>query len=104
MIFPALPGIADGFELLAFEAERFLVLGWREPDGATRVTWAFVLEPRTPRATRLVVRVRAAAGYRFHGLPERLSRVVVSGVHFVMQRKQLLGIALRAESSARGSS
>jgi hypothetical protein len=35
-------------------------------------------------------------GYRFHGLPMWLIMVG----HFVMQRKQLLGIATRAETSA----
>ena len=36
-------------------------------------------------------------GYRFHGLPLLLTGVVVRVVHFIMQRKQLLGIARRAE-------
>ena len=31
MIFPAGPGVTDGFTLLAFEPERSLVLGWRAP-------------------------------------------------------------------------
>lgn len=97
MLFPALPGVADGFHLLAFDPDRFLVLGWREPDGEMLVTWAFVLETAEGQQTRLVVRVRAGAGYRFHGLPWWASRLLARLVHFVMQRKQLLGIARRVE-------
>ena len=44
MIFPALPGATDGFTVLAFEPQRFLVLGWTTPDGARLMTWAHVLE------------------------------------------------------------
>jgi hypothetical protein len=61
------------------------------------VTWTFVLEEAAPGATRLLVRARGGPGYRFHGLPSLLTRLVVRVVHFIMQRKQLLGIATRAE-------
>jgi hypothetical protein len=44
MLFPAGPGVTDGFTLLAFEPERFLVLGWTTPDGGHAMTWALVLE------------------------------------------------------------
>lgn len=101
MIFPALPGATDGFTLLAFERERFLVLAWAPRDRPLLMTWAFVLEnAERDDATRLVVRARAASGYRFYGLPLWLTEPVVRLVHFVMQRKQLLGIARRAERSA----
>jgi hypothetical protein len=92
-IFPALPGITQGFVLLAVEPERFLVLGWRNPDGTIMVTWAFVLECRED-TTRLVVRAR------YH-LPDRSGWppiFVVRFEHFVMQRKQLLEIARRVGS------
>jgi hypothetical protein len=36
---------------------------------------------------------------RFHGLPRLFTRLVVRVVHFIMQRKQLLGISPRAEST-----
>jgi hypothetical protein len=52
-----------------------------------------------PGITRLLVRVRAGAGYRFHRLPLWLTRFVIRVVHFIMQRKQLLGIRRRAEST-----
>jgi hypothetical protein len=42
MIFPAGPGDTDGFTVLTFEPERFLVLGWTAPDGGHVMTWAFV--------------------------------------------------------------
>ena len=98
-IFPALPGVTDGFTLLAIEPERVLTLGWLAPDGTPEVTWTFVLEEVAPGVTRLLVRARGGPGYRFHGLPLLLTRLVVRVVHFIMQRKQLLGIKRRAEST-----
>jgi hypothetical protein len=97
-VFPALPGASDAFTVLAFEPDRSLILGWWG-ECKPIVTWAFVLEPVTGGATRLIVRARGAHGYRFHGLPSWLSKAVIRLVHFVMQRKQLLEIARRVESS-----
>ena len=97
-IFPALPGVTEGFTLLAIEHERLLMLGWLAPDGTPEVTWTFVLDEVAPDVTRLLVRARGGPGYRFHGLPLLLTRLVVRVVHFIMQRKQLLGIKRRAES------
>ena len=97
-IFPALPGVADGFTLLAIDPGRTLTLGWLAPDGTPQVTWTFVLDEISPGITRLLVRARGGPGYRFHGLPLALTRLGVRVVHFVMQRKQLLGIAGRAEA------
>jgi hypothetical protein len=98
-IFPALPGLTEGFTLLAIEHERALTLGWLAPDGTPEVTWTFVLHEVAPGVTRLLVRVRGGSGYRFHGLPLPLTRLVVRVVHFIMQRKQLLGIRRRIEST-----
>ena len=98
-IFPALPGAMEGFTLLAIDHERVLTLGWLAVDGTPEVTWTFVLEEMAPGVTRLLVRVRGGPGYRFHGLPRLLTRLVVRVVHFIMQRKQLLGIRRRAEST-----
>ena len=94
-IFPALPGITEGFVLLAFERERSLILGWRNPDGSPMVTWAFVLEPHPGNATRLIVRAR----YHPPDQPRWLALLVIRLEHFVMQRKQLLEIARRVGSS-----
>lgn len=98
-VFPALPGRSDGFVVLAYGTGRWLLLGFPGPDGTPFVTWAFVLDEQPDGSTRLIVRVRAVRGYRFHGLPAWMSRPVIRLVHFVMQRKQLLGIARRAEAS-----
>ena len=98
-IFPALPGVIEGFTVLAFESYRWLILGWPGPDGKPLVTWAFVLEHRAGDSTRLIVRARGAQDYRFHGLPRWLSLLLARFAHFVMQRKQLLNIARRVESS-----
>jgi len=97
-IFPALPHVTEGFTVLAIEPERMLVLGWPAPDGTADVTWTFVLDCASPGVTRLLVRVRGGAGYRFHRLPLPLTRLAIRIVHLVMQRKQLLGIAKRAEA------
>jgi hypothetical protein len=97
LIFPAVPGATDGFTVLAFEPDRFLILGWASPGSTSIVTWAFVLTDLGPNRTRLIVRARAGRGYQFHGLPWWLAKRVVRAVHFIMQRKQLLGIAQRAE-------
>jgi hypothetical protein len=100
-LFPALPGVTEGFKVLVLEPERSLVLGMPSPVGPPAVTWAFVLENRAGDATRLIVRVRAGQDYRWHGLPTWLSMRLISMVHFVMQRRQLLGIADRAERTER---
>jgi hypothetical protein len=99
MVFPALPSATDGFVLLSYERERSLVLGWRSPNGAPLVTWAFVLREMEKGATRLIVRARGGPGYQFHAMPSWLAKRIVPFGHFVMQRKQLLGIAWRAEQA-----
>lgn len=99
-LFPWLPGASEGFILLACEPGHALVLGAPAPDGSTIVTWAFVLEARTDGTSRLIVRARGSRAYRLHGLPEWVTRWLVPPGHFVMQRKQLLGIARRAELMA----
>jgi pimeloyl-ACP methyl ester carboxylesterase len=58
-----------------------------------------VLEEAAPGVTRLIVRARGGPGYRFHGLPLQLTRLAARVAHFIMQRKQLLGIARRAEGT-----
>ena len=57
-IFPALPGVTEGFTLLAIEHERMLSLGWLTSDGTPDVTWTFLLNEVAPDVTRLPVRVR----------------------------------------------
>jgi hypothetical protein len=98
-LFAALPGESEGFHVLQFEPEYFLLLGViPRPQSAPLVTWAFVLDEVGPHCTRLVVRVRAGRDYRFKGLLPALGLPLVRVIHFVMQRKQLLSIATRAET------
>lgn len=96
-VFPALPGRRDGFILLENEPTHWLVLGWPAPDGELMVTWSFMLIEIDASTTRLVVRARASDDYRFHGLPKAVGLWLARVVHFVMERKQLLEIARRAE-------
>lgn len=97
-VFPALPGAKDVFVVAQCEPEHSLVLSWRLPSGQYQTTWAFVLEQPRPDQTRLLVRGRVASGYRPYGLPEWLAVRVGGLAHFIMQRKQLLSIARRAEA------
>jgi hypothetical protein len=99
-IFPALPGVNEGFVLLEKETNHWLVLGWPSEQGGYTVTWSFVLNEIGDNLTRLIVRVRASAGYRFYGLPQTVGLWMARVVHFIMQRKQLLEIASRAERLA----
>ena len=96
-LFPALPGATNGFVVVRFEPARFLVLGWPAPDGTFLSTWVLTLEEEGHDRTRLITRARGAAGYPYFGLPAWLGRPFVRLAHFVMQRKQLLGIAKRVE-------
>jgi hypothetical protein len=99
-IFPALPGVNEGFVLLEKETNHWLVLGWPSEEGGYTVTWSFLLNEIGDNVTRLIVRVRASAGYRFHGVPQTVGLWMARVVHFIMQRKQLLEIASRAERLA----
>jgi hypothetical protein len=98
-IMPWLPGATDGAIVRDYEWERHIVLDDGPRRGARpAVTWAFVLEKLAPARTRLLVRARAAAGYHppYH-LPLWTIRTLVPLGHAIMQRRQLLGIARRAE-------
>jgi hypothetical protein len=101
-LLPALPRATDGFFVFQCEAERTLVLGpVPEPGLPPTATWSFVLDEAGPNRTRLMVRGRLGAGRpgnRPYGLPPWLLRLVGPLGHFVMERKQLLGIARRAEN------
>lgn len=99
-VFPALPGVKDVFVVVRCEPEYSLVLAWRSPDGAFLTTWAFVLEQPEHAHTRLIVRGRAAPGYRPLGLPEGFAKWMAPWAHAIMERKQLLGIKRRAEAAS----
>jgi len=97
-VFPALPGAKDVFVVAQCEREHSLVLAWRLPSGRYQTTWAFVLEQPQPDQTRLIVRGRVATGYHPYGLPQWFALPTGRLAHFIMERKQLLGIAHRAEA------
>lgn len=99
-IFPALPGTLEGFVLVEYEPPRWLVLGWPDAVGELVVTWSFMLHALDENTTRLLVRARARDDYQFHGMPKAVSLWLARVVHFVMERKQLLELARRAEAKA----
>jgi hypothetical protein len=102
-LLPSLPGATDGFLVLRCEPESVLVLGHGPMDGGAPLsTWTFVLEEPATGLTRLVTRgflSRGRAGRRPYGLPPRLLKLLGPIGHFLMQRRQLLGIARRAEAA-----
>jgi hypothetical protein len=100
-MFPPLPGINDGLMVVQFEREANLVLAWRaNRQGRPRITWAFVLETKRSGETRLIVRARATYVAPGEAVPFWMAWPFVHFGHFLMQRKQLLGIAERAERVA----
>ena len=100
-LFPALPGALDGFLVVACEPDWYLVLGWPAQDGRPLVTWTFALEELGPARTRLIVRARGGRDYPFYGLPRVVGMPLVRIAHFIMQRKQLIGLTRRAEKNAK---
>jgi hypothetical protein len=82
-------------------------LGWRVPFAEeNRVMvlddWgAFILVPRDERTTRFIIRTRTATPLEaWHLAVAPLSLLVLEPVHFVMERRMMLGIKERAEASA----
>ncbi len=100
-VFPALPGVKEAFVVAQCEFEKSLVLSVRTAAGQYQTTWAFVLQEVPPGQTRLVVRGRVASGYGPYGLPQWAALLLGRPAHFIMQRKQLLEIARRAEGGMR---
>lgn len=99
-LFPALPGVREGFTVLAVEPERSLVLGWlKAGEKRPLVTWAFVLKQTSSQTTRLIVRARAGdERHLLSGSPDWTIRTYTAWGHPLMQQKQLLGIARRAQA------
>jgi hypothetical protein len=105
-VIPATPDGADGFEVLAIEAPRGLVLGGlydvesrrqlafgaHRPEHFWHVTWAFALEPLDARSTRILVRARAA-----FAPTQGRHATWMRAVHSVMQTVQLRNLARRVE-------
>jgi len=109
-VIPATPEGKDGFEVLAIEPQRALVLGGLfdpsakaqrafaspRPTHFWHVTWAFALEPLDGMHTRLHVRARAA-----FSKDQRLHAAWVTPVHGLMETAQLHNIKRRVEGKAR---
>jgi hypothetical protein len=94
MVFPALPGVAETFEVERLDPGYSLVLVAPGPYGAL-TSWAFVLERPSQDVTRLIVRARIA--YAPLLLPAAIGTRVMRAVHFVMERKQLNTLVVRSE-------
>jgi hypothetical protein len=105
-VIPATPDGDDGFEVLAIEPHRTLLLGGLFDVDANRqiafasprparfwhITWAFVLERLDDGTTRLLVRARAA-----FPPSEKWHAAWIRPVHALMQTSQLRHLAARAE-------
>lgn len=105
-ILPATPDGEDGFEVLEFEPDRYLVLGGlfdteekrqlpffsERPPHSWQMTWAFVLEPLSEAETRLHVRARAQFSES-----EALHLLWMRPIHSFMQGAQLHNLAARVE-------
>jgi hypothetical protein len=61
-------------------------------------TWTFILDPIDDHTTRLILRSRGAQGESFAAM--LFGRLVFDPVHFIMERKMMLGIKERAETAA----
>lgn len=108
-VLPATPDSPDGFTVLAFEPERFLVLGGAYdtrdhrpleffgpmPQHYFRSTWSFVLRPHDATHTRLVVRARVD----FEPLTIGARALWLRPVHHFMESEQLRNLAARAEGT-----
>ena len=62
-------------------------------------SWSFVLEPAGDSATRLLIRGRGAGGRSLLGVA--FDRSVFEPIHFVMERRMMIGIKQLAEGSDR---
>lgn len=103
---PESAGPEAGFTVVALDAPRSIVTVVGDPtrvvpaaetgslpDGAT---WTFVLHPIDEQRTRLIVRLRARFAMPKAG--EWIVSRLLEPIHFVMERKQLLGIRQRASA------
>jgi len=82
------------FVVSAIEPGRAIILGGDEPP----TTWGFILEPIDENSTRLIIRFRQ----NFEPTPGNVIiwRVFTDPINFVMERKMLQGIKVRAEKTA----
>ena len=90
------------------EPHRAMVLA--SPSDAERIssgghaksgTWTFILDPINDHATRLILRSRGAQDESFAAM--LFARLVFDPIHFIMERKMMLGIKQRAENARRAT-
>ncbi|MEM7453718.1 MAG: hypothetical protein AAF456_05110 [Planctomycetota bacterium] len=84
---------ARPLKVVSVEPNAHLVLS---QDSPLRWTWSFNLRDQSSGGSRLIVRTRVDWRSRISGL---LIRPVMSFGHYVMERKMLLGIKVRAEKT-----
>ena len=82
------------FVVSAIEPGRAIVLGGDDPP----TTWALVLEPIDDNSTRLLIRWRQDYEQNFGNV--LAWRVFVDPINFMMERKMMQGIKVRAEAAA----
>lgn len=92
---PKMPGVP----VAIVEQNHALVLGGKGDPGyrIPPVSWAFVLEPVSGNATRLLVRWRSQTPMTVYDMV--FSKYLLEPIHFTMERKMMLGIRERAEGS-----
>ena len=81
------------------EVDQQYEVKFTKPGNYVASSWAFVLDPLDERTTRLLVRFRMDYDPTFGN--KLAFRAMLEPIHFVMQRKMLLGIKQRAEAAAK---
>jgi hypothetical protein len=91
---PKMPGIPAAI----VENNHVLVLGGQgvPQHHIPTVTWAFVVEPAPADATRLLVRWRSHTRNTIFDL--LFNKYLLEPIHFIMERRMMLGIRERSES------
>ena len=87
-----------GIPVAIVKSNHFLVLGGKGvPElHVPPVSWAFVLEPVSGNATRLLIRWRSLTPKTVRDL--LFNKYLLEPIHFTMERKMMLGIRERAEA------
>jgi hypothetical protein len=95
---PKMPGMP----VTTVEKDRALVIGGKAipEQHIPSVSWAFVLEPVSGNATRLLIRWRSQTG---SSVRDRVfNKYLLEPIHFTMERKMMLGIRERVERRPKG--
>jgi len=95
---PKMPGMP----VTTVEKNRALVVGGKgSPEQhLPSVSWAFVVEPASGNATRLLIRWRSHTGSSVRDLV--FNKYLLEPIHFTMERKMMLGIRERVERRPKG--